>query len=102
MPILDIYTEKQLTYEDEPLSPEVFARVKTAPLRFTWEYPLPGYYSPEPGRKKIDALVIISDDPERLMPQDIENKISLYPFRKRFNQSSHIFQHQTFVTVYHK
>lgn len=102
VPILDIYTEKQLTYEDEPLSPEVFARVKTAPLRFTWEYPLPGYYSPEPGRKKIDALVIISDDPERLMPQDIENKISLYPFRKRFNQSSHIFQHQTFVTVYHK
>ena len=102
VPILDIYTNKQLVYGYEPVSPEVLERVKAAPLRFTWEFPLPGYYSPGPGTKNIEGLVIISDDPQRTMPQDIENKISLYPFHKRFNQSSQIFQHQTFVTVYHK
>ncbi len=100
IPMLDIYTDKRLVYQYEPVSPEKLERVKTAPLRFTWEFPLPGYYSF--GREKIDALVIISDDSQWTPGQDIENKISLYPFHKTFKQSSNIFQHQTFVTVYHK
>ena len=64
VPVLDIYTDKKLLYEYEPISPEVLERVKTAPLRFTWEFPLPEYYSLKPGTKDIDALVIISDDPK--------------------------------------
>jgi len=102
VPVLDIYSEKKLVYEYEPVSPEILTRVKTAPLRFTWEFPLPEYYSPKFDTKNIDALVIITDDPKRDIPQDIENKISLYPLQKIFNQSSNIFQHQTFVSVYHK
>ena len=100
--VLDIYTDKKLFYQQEPVSPEVLERVKTAPLRFTWEFPLPGYYSLKTGRQNMDALVIISDDPKREVPQNIKNKVSLYPFQKKFNQSSKIFQHQTYVTVYHK
>jgi hypothetical protein len=104
VPVLDIYTRKTLVYEYEPIPPEVLERVKSAPLRFTWELSLPGYYSPKSGtkNKNIDALVIISDDLKRPQPQDIQNKASLYPLQKKFNQSSNIFQHQTFVTVYHK
>ena len=102
VPVLDIYTKKNLVYDFKPASPEILARVKTAPLRFTWELSLPDYYSHKPGTKELDALVIISDDPELNVPQNSENKIILYPFKKRFNQSSNIFQHQTFVTVYHK
>jgi 4-amino-4-deoxy-L-arabinose transferase-like glycosyltransferase len=102
VPILDIYTDKKLVYECEPLSSEVLQRAKTSPLRFTWEFPLPEYYSPKPGAKEIDALVLVSDDPKRIASQDIKNKITLYPFQKIFEQSSNIFQHQTFVTVYHK
>ena len=102
VPILDIYTQKMLVYEYEPVTPEVLERVKSTPLRFTWELPLPRYYSPSPGFKNIDALVIISGDPDLSMPQDLQNMASLYPFQKRFDQSSKIFQHQTFVTVYHK
>lgn len=104
VPVLDIYTRKTLVYEYEPIPPEVLERVKSAPLRFTWELSLPGYYSPKSGtkNKNIDALVIISDDLKRPLPQDIQNKASRYPLQKKFNQSSNIFQHQTFVTVYHK
>jgi 4-amino-4-deoxy-L-arabinose transferase-like glycosyltransferase len=102
VPVLDIYTHKTLVYEHEPIKPEVLERVKSAPLRFTWEFSLPKYYSPKPGTKNIDALVLISDDPKRPLPQDIDKKTSLYPFQKIFNQSFNIFQHQTFVTVYHK
>jgi len=100
--VLDIYTDKDLFYEHEPVSPEVLERVKTAPLRFTWEFPVPGYYSSRPAAKDIGALVIISDARERAVPPDIENKISLYPFQKIFDQSSMIFKHQTYVRVYHK
>jgi hypothetical protein len=102
VPILDIYTQKKLVYEQEPIKPEVLQRVKTAPLRFTWELTLPGYYKPNSATENIDALVIISNDPERSLPQDLENKGALYPYQKTFAQSSNIFQHQTFVTVYHK
>jgi len=102
VPVLDIYTDKKLVYAYEPVSREVLERVRTAPLRFTWELPLPEYYLPGPGTKNIDALVIISDDLKRTVPQDLENKISRYPFQEQFNQSSNVFQYQTFVTVYHK
>jgi 4-amino-4-deoxy-L-arabinose transferase-like glycosyltransferase len=102
VPVLDIYTNKKIVYEYEPISPEVLERVRIAPLRFTWEFPVPEYYSINDGTKKIDALVIISDDSKRTMPQGMENRKSPYPFEKIFKQSSNIFQHQTFVTVYHK
>ena len=88
VPILDIYTQKMLVYEYEPVTPEVLERVKSTPLRFTWELPLPRYYSPSPGFKNINALVIISGDPDLSMPQDLQNMASLYPFQKRFDQSS--------------
>jgi hypothetical protein len=102
VPVLDIYTNKKIVYEYEPISREVLERVRIAPLRFTWEFPVPEYYSINDGTKKIDALVIISDDSKRTMPQGMENRKSPYPFEKIFKQSSNIFQHQTFVTVYHK
>ncbi|UCD66189.1 MAG: glycosyltransferase family 39 protein [Deltaproteobacteria bacterium] len=102
VPVLDIYTNKNIVYDYEPVGPEVLERVKSAPLRFTWEFPMPEYYSVNDGTEKIDALVIISDDPEHIMPEGMENRKLPYPFQKIFKQSSNIFQHQTFVTVYHK
>ncbi len=102
VPTLDIYTDKKLFYEKKQISPEKMERARTSPLRFTWEYPLPQYYSLAKEDKAVDGLVIISDDPGRPMPEAVENKISQYPVRKTFQQSSNIFQHQTFITVYHK
>jgi hypothetical protein len=102
VPILDIYSSKNLVYEYEPVGAETLERYKTSPLRFTWEFPLPEYYSPDAKTKDFGALVIISDNPNRTVPQDIENKISVYPVQKKFYQSSKIFQHQTYVSVYHK
>lgn len=102
VPVLDIYTDKKLYYTSNKISSQVMEKAKTSPLRFTWEYPLPKYYSRGEESNIVDSLVIISDAPDRNMPQSVKNKISLYPIRKIFQQSSNIFQHQTFVTVYHK
>jgi len=102
VPVLDIYTDKKLFYEKKQISPEKMERAQTSPLRFTWEFPLPRYYSLAKEDKTVDGLVVISDDPGRPMPEAVENKISQYPVRKKFQQSSYVFQHQTFITVYHK
>jgi len=102
VPILDIYTGKSLQYEETPKNPQVLEKARTSPLRFTWEYPIPEFYSFKVGEKDADALVVISDNPDQILLDAIENKILHYPVRKRFQQSSNIFQHQTFVTVYHK
>ncbi len=102
VPVLDIYTDKKLVSEYVPVSRELLERARNTPLRFTWEFPFPEYYTLNPGTNNRDALVIISDDRKRTMPLDVENKISHYPLQKTFQQSSYVFQHQTFVTVYHK
>jgi hypothetical protein len=102
VPVLDIYTDKKLYYAPKQISSQAMEKAKTSPLRFTWEYPLPQYYSWGEEGNTVDGFVIISDTPDRTIPESIENKISLYPVRKIFHQSSNIFQHQTFVTVYHK
>jgi hypothetical protein len=102
VPVLDIYAQKKLLYEERPANQEILEKAKTSPLRFTWEFPLPRYYKKDTGGKAVEGIVIISDDRSRTLPHDIENIISLYPTKKIFQQSSNIFQHQTFVTVYHK
>jgi hypothetical protein len=102
VPALDIYTHKRLFYEKQQISPQVMERTKTSPLRFTWEYPMPEYYSRPPKDKIFDGLVMISDDPNQPMPESIKKKILQYPAHKIFQQSSNIFQHQTYITVYHK
>ena len=102
VPVLDIYTDKNLFYEYVPVSQEVLESAKNSPLRFTWEFPLPEYYHLKTGTAKIGAVAIISEVPDPTLPSIIKNKISRYSVQKKFQQSSRIFQHQTFVTVYHK
>jgi hypothetical protein len=102
VPVLDIYTDKNLFYKYEPVSYEVLERYKNSPLRFTWEFSLPEYYNLKKDTKTIDGLAIISEVPEPTIPIDIKNKILRYTDQKKFHQSSQIFKHQTFVTVYHK
>ena len=102
VPALDIYTDKKLFYDKKQVSSQVMERTKTSPLRFTWEYPMPEYYSKAQKDKNVDGLIIISDDLSFSMPESVKNKISQYPESKIFHQSSKVFQHQTYITVYHK
>jgi len=103
VPLLDIYTKKDLYYGGRPPSPEDLEKAKTSPLRFTWEYPMPEYYMFEDGREKqTDGLVIVADVPDFSQDPDLSQKIAAFSQSKTFQQTSGVFQHQTFVTVYHK
>ncbi|MDX1776211.1 MAG: glycosyltransferase family 39 protein [Desulfobulbales bacterium] len=101
IPVLDIYTQKKVLYKAGSSGPETLEKTQKSPLRFTWEFPLPRYYRPQT-EESVEGVVIISDDLSHLPPKDLEDTISRYPAKKFFRQSSNIFQHQTFVAVYHK
>ncbi|MBW2467610.1 MAG: glycosyltransferase family 39 protein [Deltaproteobacteria bacterium] len=100
--VLDIYTDRKIYYEKKEISPQKVEQIKGSSLRFTWEYPVPDYYSVVKGNNIMDGLVVISDKIDSPMPESLDKKIRHYPFKKTFQQSSNIFQHQTFITVYHK
>ena len=103
VPLLDIYTEKKLIYKGRTPSPQEMEKAKSSPLRFTWEYPMPDYYMFEDGRQKqTDGLVIVADVPDFSQDPDLSEKIAAFSQSKTFQQTSGVFQHQTFVTVYHK
>jgi 4-amino-4-deoxy-L-arabinose transferase-like glycosyltransferase len=103
VPLLDIYTQKKVYYTGRLLSSEERERAKSSPLRFTWEYPMPKYYSLESGQGvQPDGLAIIADRPDFSANQDLQKKIAEFSQSKNFHRTTGVFQHQTYVTIYHK
>jgi hypothetical protein len=108
VPILDLYTEKNIYYShDETYSPP-FEEIKESPLRFTWEYKNPGYYE-YPRLKNGNAagyyeqdhtLVIISNGNIRPLPDHIARRIDGRRESRVFNTSEGIFGFNPVVTVY--
>ena len=71
-----------------------------SPLRFTWEYKNPDYYS-ETNKKEDSAVVaLISDDKILKLPAYVESRIKDYRRVKRFTVSDDMFRFQVFVSVH--
>jgi hypothetical protein len=103
VPLLDIYTQKGLYYIGRVPSHKELEKAKTSPLRFTWEYPIPEYYRLDGNpTKQPGAIVIVADDSTSALTPDQQEKIAGLNQSKTFQKTSGVFQHQTFVTVYHK
>jgi hypothetical protein len=78
-------------------------KAKSSPLRFTWEYPIPDYYKPQAKSKnKPDAVVIIADQTGFVLQPEVQKKTEGLKRRKVFQNTSGVFQHQAYVTIYHK
>lgn len=101
VPILDLYTDKEIYYHhDESYSPP-FEEIRKSPLRFTWEFQNPRYYRNEQkGYDKKLPIVIISNGYVKSLPDYIEKELKGYSKSKAFNTSEGIFGFNPFVTVY--
>jgi hypothetical protein len=91
VPLMDIYTEKQIVYEYKGHTPPESLDVDKSPLRFTWRYENPAYYranSPE----KDEILAIVSTE----RPKTPEG----YEITRVFDINDGIFRFRTFVTLY--
>ncbi len=102
LPILDLYTKRELLYiktEDETPN---FAKYEKSSLRFTWEYPIPEFYIPSTDAvNDSSALVVVSSEENQALPARIFALASQYKHLKVFDRNTGIFRHKTLVTIYY-
>ena len=103
VPILDLFTEKNIAYHHDPDLTLPFEKIEKSPLRFTWEYKNPEYYLPDQSIKDGNsAVVVISNRPLRDVPDDILEKIKGYKAARVFSTSTGIFRYSPVVSVYQR
>lgn len=98
VPLLDLFTAKQLTYHDTVARDLHAEEIRISPLRFTWEYSSPAYYRRAAGQGK-DALVIIQGRKEERLPEELALREKGYRNVRVFEQDEEEFEFKTFVRV---
>ena len=101
VPLLDLFTRKPLAYRPDltPLSPP--AGIDTSPLRFTWEYPLPGYYlAATSNSDPRTAVVVILGEPSQLLPEPVAQRLAQHCLSREFMTSEGVYGYQTLVRIY--
>ncbi|HYA32284.1 MAG TPA: hypothetical protein VED67_05940, partial [Thermodesulfovibrionales bacterium] len=98
VPLLDLFTRKQIVYRYDPAFPEE-EEAKNSPLRFTWEYKNPSYYSGGYREENI-PVAVISGGPYETLPEDIGERIKGYRLSREFDVYEGIFAYRSMVTVY--
>lgn len=98
VPLLDLFTHKQIRYESLPPGGALPERVKKSALRFTWEFNLPALYIPH----SIDSgpVVVISNSLNDDQPPQLRASIAGLSPIKSFTENNGIFQNRTCVVVY--
>ncbi|HEY7725742.1 MAG TPA: glycosyltransferase family 39 protein [Anaeromyxobacteraceae bacterium] len=99
VPLLDLYTSKELVYvyRDPPRSQA--EGVERSALRFTWEYRNPGYYSAGRGGAET-AIAVISDAAGGPLPEGVEQRLSGHRLARVFAADEGVFRFKTMVAVY--
>jgi hypothetical protein len=98
LPILDIYTNKQLIYHDI-IGDIIDQNLKTSGGH-TWNYKIPAYYF---SKTKIEELpvVIVSSEKNIIIPEAILEKIKNFKYTITFDKATGIYRYKNFLTIYH-
>lgn len=100
VPLLDIFAEGNIYYRYDQVPPRV-KKIEKSPLRFTWDYRNPGYYSLDNNKAMGEKMVVvISSSKEQALPDSGFQIPDGYRLAKLFKASSGVFRYQTVVTVY--
>jgi len=100
LPILDLFTSKQLVYRDEPVVAPSSAALNQSSLRFSWEHRNPSYYSAAADAPGGSAVVVIAADIDQPLPARAVNRLRGYRLSREFNVTENIFGYRTIVKVY--
>jgi hypothetical protein len=100
VPILDLFTHRKILYDYTSSFELNSEEILTSPLRFTFEYRNPEYYS---GGRSVEetAVVIISSKKGESLPPGIAEKVRQFRSKKVFCTSENVFRYQTLVTIYY-
>jgi len=100
VPILDLYTDKEIYQNQTWNSEEGYRRAQNGSLRFTWELTQPTYYRDKKYADLQLPVVVISSEPISGMPEQLVKKYPSSRMIREFTNSSRVFRYQTFVTVF--
>jgi hypothetical protein len=101
VPILDLFTRKKIIYDyDRRLFDQPKEKIEKSPLRFTWEYENPEYYTGKSSDNAERAVLVISEKPDDALPPDLASRIKGYILTTTFKTSEEIFRYQTCVRIY--
>jgi hypothetical protein len=99
VPILDLYTVKQLVYRQDELPTPPWSTVSTSPLRFSWEFNRPSYYrsaTPTSG----DAVAVIASHPGQALPDNVKKRIEALQPLGAFESSDSMFRFKALAYLY--
>jgi len=99
VPILDLFTAKELVYGDNGAARSSKGRSADSALRFTWDYKSPGYYAAG-GTEGGSAVVVISGDAGQVLPEHVANRLKGHRLVAVFAADEGVFRHRTLVSVY--
>lgn len=97
LPILDIYTNKNLRSETPWQPPSDRPEFLQSSLRFSWELQLPDFYSPHVPNGTTPRVIISSQDPTE--SQNITEKEKNQTSVRKFHQYSGVFLYRALVTI---
>ena len=100
VPLLDLYTDKQILYhyrEEVLLTREEVLR---SSLRFTWEYRNPPYYETDHSDTRDIPVVVLSDALEGPLPKEFARKLDSYRTAYSFLTSEVVFKYTVGVRIY--
>jgi len=104
VPLLDLYTKKQILYQYDPEFFPPPKDVARAALRFTWEFKDPKYYQGENAQENDATILAIWGEADgwRTPPESFKKRIEGYRLLRRFDAASDPFQFKTIVEIYTK
>jgi hypothetical protein len=100
VPILDFFTNRRIRYDYTPSFQSDTEEILLSPLRFTFEYRNPAYYS-EDDNGPASAVVVISSWAGQPLPAGIAERVRDFRRTKVFDITENVFRYQTVVTIYY-
>jgi hypothetical protein len=98
VPILDLFTESKICYRYR--EPELPEKILTSPLRFSWTYKNPDFYTAADACQGGGPVVVIIPEYDQSIPGDILTRISGYEKKAEFGVTTEIFRYSPRVIIY--
>ena len=100
VPLLDLFTHKQIRYHDRDGSLLPRKEILRSSLRFTWEYRNPAYYESSPGPAATIPVVVLSNASDGSVPAGLARKLDGYRLSRSFQVNENVFQYTVGVRIY--
>jgi hypothetical protein len=100
VPLLDLFTHKQIRYQyrDGSLLPR--EEILRSSLRFTWEYRNPAYYESSPEPSATMPVVVLTSASEGPLPTGLARKLDGFRLARSFQVNEDVFTYTVGVRIY--